>query len=432
MLIRGLLIAVIVTSLAYLALGPVGPPDTIPPATGPSAPPASGPPAARYEQVADGARLAHLDLPALQRWCRDNDLPDPPALPTAEAAVADTLLEALERAARAPSAENLGHLGRVYASLDARAGAEACFARAAAADPDEFRWVYHQAIMVQETGRTAEAIPLLERAVTLDPDYPTTYGRLGHLCLELDRDAQAERHLLDYIERAPDDSLGYVGRAHTAAATRHMEISRQLPQGQWFALRDPIETEVYSLTDSAHALMREFERLRGTSDWPRLAELAEGVIARRADDVLMMSNLAEIYRRQGRYDEALALLERARALAPDMPGLDVKRGALQLSLEQGGPALDAAERALAHDPEDAQAWSIKGRALWLLEQRDESEAAMRRSLELAPDEPSNLLMLAFVLESRGAADEAAERYRRVLQLVPGQPAATQALERLGR
>ncbi len=460
-LLRGVSLAILLGSTGYLAVGPIG---------ADARPGAATAPRVMSEPGGAGA-TRRLDLPALAAWCLEQGLPAPPHVPLAETAVAEGLLGAYDEAARSGTAAAFGRLGRRLASLEARAGAEQAFARAAEQEPDVFAWSYHRGVLAQEDGRPRAAIALLEQAARLDPDYPTTWARLGQLQFDAGDDDRARVSFETYTRLAPADGFGLVGlarlalraddavealrlarqadalrpddfqtqhtlgtilaaRGDTATATVHFERARRLPQGRWFALRDPLVSEIHQLAGSTHGLTREFERLRDGGDLDTLQRLAEQIVARRPDDALMLRNLAEIHRRRGEFAAAHAALDRALAVTPDAPDAHVARSAVALAQADHEAALAAADRALAAAPDHATAWSLRGRALWLLGRTGEGEEAWSRSVALAPEDVPTLTLLAFARESRGAVDEATADYRRALTLDPDNRAAREGLARL--
>jgi TolB-like protein len=91
----------------------------------------------------------------------------------------------------------------------------------------------------------------------------------------------------------------------------------------------------------------------------------------------------------------------------------------------------AAERALALDPELADAHAVLGRVKRLLD-RDlaGAERSLRRAVELAPSSATARLWLGEVLAERGRPREAAEAFRRAARLDPLSPEPPAALARL--
>ncbi len=429
------------------------------------------PPAPTYSASDDGVRIAHLDTKLLTEWCRLYALPDSPVLTYTEPAVADSLVSALREAVRKPGSETFGQLGMICESLDCHESASEYFRRAAASDPKDFRWPYYLACIEQVVGRNQRAIETFLKVIDLNPEYAMTYARLGQLYLELDGLDEAARHLERYVALSPQDSLGYVGLARVALkrndfaealeyalqglqygsndfqvhytlarayaglgqdqrAQKHFDICGKLPKGMWFALRDPLDQELQASANSVNVLARKMERMQHSQDWSELAKLAEQISQRRPGDTLMMTNLASLYRKMRRFDDAHHALDRAESIDPELLVVHVTRAEVLLAEGRYPDAVQAADEAIRRDPKSHRAFNVRGRALLLLKRFDHAVEAMRKCVELQPDHAGNTLVLAEALRGAGQFEQAAEYYQRVLLLAPGHPQAGQRLAEL--
>ncbi|HEX7243900.1 MAG TPA: tetratricopeptide repeat protein, partial [Longimicrobiaceae bacterium] len=98
----------------------------------------------------------------------------------------------------------------------------------------------------------------------------------------------------------------------------------------------------------------------------------------------------------GRYEEELEAYDRALAVEPENAATWSNRGAALGRLERHEEAIEAYDRVLAVDPEDAAAWSNRGAALGSLGRYEEELEAYDRALALDPDN-------TVILLSRGLA-----------------------------
>jgi tetratricopeptide (TPR) repeat protein len=409
-----------------------------------------------------------VDGPALRAWCLARGLPAPPELAGAESVVVESLVSALHEAAARPSAAAFGKLGRICESQLAHDAAIEYFRRAAAADPADFRWPYYLGYIRQILGQADAALPLFASALRLNPSYPTIHARLGQLYLDLERDADAERHFRRYLELRPDDWFGHVGLGRLALrrkdadgalthllqaermapqdfqvqynlgrayrelgrieeAERHLSLAGTLPRGAWFLARDPLEQELRSAAQSTDALVKELERLQASTDWPKLTQLAEQIVERRPDDVMTLANLASLYRKQGRFADAHTVLRRAAGRAPGSARVAAVQAEIYLAENRHEEALAAADRALRLDSDHPLGHAIRGRALLLLNRIQESEAAMREAVLRRPHDASDWYVLGEVLRVQGRSQEAADSYRKALALRPDYAPARQRL-----
>jgi tetratricopeptide (TPR) repeat protein len=93
-------------------------------------------------------------------------------------------------------------------------------------------------------------------------------------------------------------------------------------------------------------------------------------------------------------EEALELLERAKALAPGDPRVASERGKRLLAMGRPAEALSEFGRALALDPRSAAAYNNRGVALLALGQREAARADFERALDLDPCLPDAYWNLA--------------------------------------
>ena len=162
----------------------------------------------------------------------------------------------------------------------------------------------------------------------------------------------------------------------------------------------------------------------------KLAQLeeAEGHLlrARQFDprSVIAHQNLAEVFRKQGRYTEAVAsyraVLEIDARYAPAYAGM----GTALFGAQRYDEALQAMQQALAlePDPEFAPAYAGMGIALFQWERYEEAVTALEQAIALQPELPvmgSSLhVFLGRALQEVGRPEAAAERYEHAMQMEP--------------
>ena len=116
----------------------------------------------------------------------------------------------------------------------------------------------------------------------------------------------------------------------------------------------------------------------------------------------------------GRFEEARALLERARDLAPDNPVVHYRLGLLYTDTGRPADALAALDTSLGLRSDNARAHNNRGAALQVLKRFAEAEQAFRRALELGPDLPMPYVNLGHLLEEQGKPREAVELYEQAI------------------
>ncbi|MCH8037825.1 MAG: tetratricopeptide repeat protein [Proteobacteria bacterium] len=228
------------------------------------------------------------------------EIPNPDTAPM-QPRVAQLFGEARQAVVRRPdSAEAWGRFGAVYDAHGLYDGAIACYRKALALAPNDFRFIYNLGMVLEWSGDTSEEpLNLLQTAVRLEPDYPPVFVRLGDTlaragrrreardayrrATELDPNfAIAHRSLgqvllalddvntaLAHLERAaqlmPNDGLVFAALAQSylrlgqrQLADAAVEKSRRLPSN--LALPDPIRYWVVSLGISSEIC---YERGKG-------------------------------------------------------------------------------------------------------------------------------------------------------------------------
>ena len=134
--------------------------------------------------------------------------------------------------------------------------------------------------------------------------------------------------------------------------------------------------------------------------------------------------------REGRLDDALRLLERARELEPEDALTLTSLGHWHCKTGRPGQALGFFERVLAHDAPNASAHHGKGLALAAMRDFTGARASQEAALILSPDNPDILSALAGVNANLGDAETARRLAEQALRLEPSQPAAAVALAAL--
>ena len=116
----------------------------------------------------------------------------------------------------------------------------------------------------------------------------------------------------------------------------------------------------------------------------------------------------------GRFDEAHALLSRARVLSPSNPLIHYRLGLLFNDIGRTAEALEALDTSLSLQPDNARAHNNRGSALQLLGRASEAEQAFQRALDLDPDLELPYINLGHLLEEQGKVRQATNLYERAI------------------
>lgn len=132
------------------------------------------------------------------------------------------------------------------------------------------------------------------------------------------------------------------------------------------------------------------------------------------DDAEAMKVLSGVRYMEGRFDEALGLLRRAAALAPDDARVHANMGSLLARLERSEEAIACYRTALGLAPEYAEAHYNLGATLAAADRHEEALASYDRALALVPRHGKALVNRGGSLSALNRHEEAIACYDRVL------------------
>jgi tetratricopeptide (TPR) repeat protein len=162
-------------------------------------------------------------------------------------------------------------------------------------------------------------------------------------------------------------------------------------------------------------------------DFARAGELAAKTLASGFEHPLLLNVVATCLEHEGKFEDALRLLERAVALSPRDLGA---RNALALCLQRldrPEEALHHVDELLKHHAELGYLHANKGNALIALGWLGRARASHLRALELDPGNFAAMAALASIASHRGNHDEARGWAEKVLAAVPNFPDAVISL-----
>jgi len=202
-------------------------------------------------------------------------------------------------------------------------------------------WVAHLnlGIALDDAGRTAEALPHLQRANELKPDFPETLNSFGNVLNRLGRAAEARPLLERAIQLQPR-----FANAHNTLGVTLM------------ALRDAAA---------------------GEAAFRRALELEPGLTVARV-------NLGWALANSGRVAEARALLEEARREQPDNAEAEFKLGLVYAMSQRLGDAASHVRRAVELQPGNADMRHVLGCVLLDLGRPGEAAEEFVAALKIAP------------------------------------------------
>jgi serine/threonine-protein kinase len=229
-----------------------------------------------------------------------------------------------------------------------------------------------------------EARRAFEEAITLDPEYAAAYAGL----------ADAWQLMPDYGDVPAREGLA---RARTAAL-RAIALDSSLAEAH----------------ASLAALMDDYDHDRaGAEREYRLAiALNPGYVTARQ---WLAIHLAD----GGRFDEAIAEIERARRLDPLSRIINTAVGAIRYFARDYDAAIAEYQTVLDQAPDFALAWALMGRVYLVSGRAELAVGALSRSVDLSGGDPSYRAVYAAALAAAGRREEAGALARALRDVEPG-------------
>ena len=189
------------------------------------------------------------------------------------------------------SVPGISRLAMTYHASEMPGQAMACYLIAARFSPDDYRWDYYRAVLLEEKGEYSQAISLLQKVTGSNPDYVHAWARLGGLLFRETQMENAERALREALSRDPLHPHASLVRARIAAW-----------QGEWqrvIAILSPVLEEHPLLAPAWRLQARAHIQLgRRPPEWdeaPNAPVLVEEIIDEPLmDDIYDLSALALI------------------------------------------------------------------------------------------------------------------------------------------
>lgn len=325
--------------------------------------------------------------------------PQPPAVSYAEADPA--VVQVIEAARsdvwwRPRSAAAWGRLGQLLRAHTYYSESNTCFARAEELDPKEPRWPYLHGVNLLASDPEA-AVPHLARAAALcdgNPDTPEL--RLAEALLLLGRLDEAETALKRVVGRDPENArarldLGRLARERGLLPEAVAQLERAAASTRTRQTAHALLAQVHREQSDAAEAVRQRERaaeLPPDAPWPDpFLEETRSLMAGRQARLARIQTL----RRQGRLEEMQRLAQQVELDYPDLY------------------------------------WLIEGREQRVRGDLRAAEAALRKSVALAPDGVDALFDLGSVLLEKKDHAAATECFAKIAALEPGHGPARRRL-----
>jgi len=404
-----------------------------------------------------------IDVGEVTRLAEEHNLPVPPDLDVFPPELARLVADAIRAAADDSSASNLGHLGMVYHVLTRHRSdtdrAVECYKRAYKLDPQDYRWPYLLGRIYLQRHSYEPARLQLEKALSLNPDYTITLVRLGEAAVG-QRNADMARDYYDrYLEREPESSLGYLGLASAAlldddakAASTYIQkaLDRQPNDGHAHALladvheqhdrtelaeaeraaadslpdivgafeHDPLEFELWKKLGATELALAKIGSLLRSGDRPSARKLLEWLIGVYPEDPRILRSMSILKLQDGDLEAATEYARKAFRIAPHRVPSLVQLADCLMPAGQYQELLKAADRTIAENEDAAVPYTIKARALAVLNRLDESESVMQKAAALDPEDRQVLHALTELCLKQAKIDESRKWCSKAMDIDP--------------
>lgn len=168
-------------------------------------------------------------------------------------------------------------------------------------------------------------------------------------------------------------------------------------------------------------------RAHRAGDLPVAETLYQRILAAMPDHVDALHLYGLLHHGRGQHREALGLIRRAIAIAPDEPGLHSNLGNVLFEIDRPDLAVQAYEEAIRLDPGSVAARNNLGVTLRTVRLPDAAEAIYREAIAIDPNHRDTWDNLGRLLAARGRIREAIGCHARALELEPANSATRRYL-----
>lgn len=299
---------------------------------------------------------------------------------------------------------------------DRLAEAEPIYRQLLGIAPDHFDVVHLLGTLLRRTGKPAESLSLLDRAVAMRPE--SAAAQLNRANVLVDRRAFAEARA--GFSRALALKPGYA-EAHYGRGVAELELGN--PQ----AARQDAEAALRLKPGYAEAVVLLGMSLSAEDRLPEARQVFLSLLAKRPAWPQVLLELGRVLRREKTPRKAVEALGRALQLDPNSAAAAFELALALRDIGQIDHARTAVERAIARDPGLAQAHGLRGDLL-----REQGLLAMALAsyddaVRLAPEAPHVHSARGHLLSDLGRDDEAAASYEAALARRPHHASALYGL-----
>jgi protein O-GlcNAc transferase len=274
-------------------------------------------------------------------------------------------------------------------------------------DPDNADILQLLGVVSHSLGKSADSLPLLQRAVKLNPtkaDFLCNLGLVLNACGKHEESISAFRKALK-LQPLLAPAWSNLGSVQTEAGELDDAIS---------SLRRALELQ----PNYPDAQCNLGNALRKAGKPVEAIAAYRQAIAQQPQHVRAYNNLGVVYQEEGLWEDALLAVKQAVALRPQYSQAYVSLGNLLQEMNRFDEAAAAFRQALSLRPNYSIAAYNMGNALHCAGRMEEAIAAFQHAISLQPDYADAYHNLANVLHGVGRLDETIDAYDRAIALRP--------------
>ncbi len=260
---------------------------------------------------------------------------------------------------------------------------------------------------LQSLGQLQEAVSSYGKAITLKPDYAEAHNNLGNTLHSLGLLTEAEASYLKALDLKPDYAMVY----NNLGNTLH-DLGRLIEAENAFNKALTIQPD-YAM---AHSNLGNV--LKDLGKFDDAVSNQQKAIALHPDFVEAHNNLGNTYQNQGLLAEAVASYQKAIAIKPDYTEAYNNLGTAFQNLGQLENAVASYQQALVIQPDYAEAHNNLGNAYNGLGKLDEAVASFHKALAIEPEYALAHANLGNSLKDIGKREEAFRCYQRAVAISP--------------
>lgn len=345
-------------------------------------------------------------------------------------------------------ATRAGHYGMLLHAYRQEKIAAVMYERASQLAPEEYRWSYYHAYLLESLGDPDAAVTAYGEALRINLNYSPGHLRMANLLLSQGRESEARDQYLAILKTNPGFTPAAVGlgqafiamnnetaaqkvfdqvllqdstnaKAHyglaqiqrslgdTVAATEHLRLFEQFRSVQRLS-PDRLLSEIGELNKSDRPSMQRARNSLSRGDVQGAIAHFEQAIERNPDNTGARVSLVGLYSAVNDFASAEKRYNEALPLVPDNAKLHFNFGFSQQRRGLHSAAIQIFGRALSLNPDDADSLAYLGVSQLTTGERDAALASFQRAVTLNPQQREGNARLGQVLLENGDAKNAVQ------------------------